>query len=150
MKTSFKEFLKEYKEKEKSKELKSLNEMENYMSELKPIVDEYYSVLYKYNVKKKQFDQQKQYEDLINIQRETDYVSCTYPSIGEESKTGSVCFKDKDQADKLINSLRNNASYYSSYILEWSGSGIYLIHPEWRYDHDGEIIYTARIKKGDH
>jgi len=67
--------------------------------------------------------------------------------MGCEGKNGSVYFKTKDQAEKLLSLLRKNSSYYYAYILKWNDLGEYIVKPEWDYDHDGEIIYTAKIEK---
>jgi hypothetical protein len=144
---SFKEFLNEYKKREENKIIVGLKDMERQMNDLKPIVDEYYKIQRDYNLKKKEYDKQKKWENLVKLKRETSYVECTYPEMGTESSNGSVFFEDDQQANNLLNALRSNASYYYAYIIEWSGKGKYIVEPDWKYDHDGEIVYTATIKK---
>ena len=82
-----------------------------------------------------------------NIIDETKFVECEYPLMGVEASNGIAHFEDQDQADELLIHLRKDASYYYAYVLEWKGPGSYIVKPEYRYDHDNEVIYTARFVK---
>lgn len=146
-KGSFKIFLDEYKKKEENKVIMGLKDLERQMEDLKPVVDEYYTLQREYNIKKKKYEKQKKMEEFFRLKRETKYVECTYPEMGTESSNGSAYFKNENEANNLLTALRHNSSYYYAYILEWSGKGDYIVEPDWKYDHDGEIVYTATIKK---
>ena len=67
--------------------------------------------------------------------------------MGCSGEDGSAFFKDEEQANSLIQALRSNSNYYYAYILEWKGEGEYIVEPDWKYDHDGETVYTAYFKK---
>ena len=148
-KLNFENFLEEFKKEKDNEKIMKLKEIEDKISELKPFVDKYYELNNEYNQKKKSFDKQKKYEELFRLKRETKYNECEYPSMGCEESNGSVEFKSKKQAESLLNALRSNSNYYYSYILKWDGVGQYIIKPDWKYDHDKEIVYTATIKKED-
>ena len=144
---SFKDFLQEYKDKEENKLVCGLKDMERILEELQPVVDEYYEIQRKYNIKKSAFDKIKKGERLSNAKRECSFVDCTYPDMGCEAENGSATFSSKHQAETLINALRDNSNYYYAYLLEWQGVGKYKVVPQWKYDHDNEIVYTARFIK---
>ena len=145
--TSFKDFLNEYKQKEENKIVRGLNDLKKKLDDMKPIVDEYYEIQREYNQKMKTFEQNKKREELLQLKIECQFEECEYPSMGVSGFNGEANFKTKEQADNLINALRNNANYYHAYILKWSGPGKYLVVPDWKYDHDSEVVYTAQFIK---
>lgn len=71
-------------------------------------------------------------------------MSKNYDVVG---KPVWVFFKSKEQAEALTKSLNDFSGYYAQYILEWDGSGEYIVDPGYRYDHDGDIVYFATFKK---
>ena len=144
---SFKEFLQEYKEKEENKLICGLKDMERILEEMKPVVDEYYALYNKYSEKKKVFEKMKKQETLSTLIKECKFRECEYPSMGYSAEDGEATFESKNQAESLIRALRADASYYYAYILEWSGVGKYKVVPDWKYDHDSEVVYTAKFIK---
>lgn len=67
--------------------------------------------------------------------------------MGYAGRNGSAEFTSQEQAEALTKALSAEASYYYVYILEWSGSGKYSVVPDYKYDHDGQTIYTANFVK---
>lgn len=112
------------------------------MQTLKKMENEYYK-------KKRESDKLELISNLEEIKEETSFIECDYPSMGCEGKNGSVYFKTKNQAEKLLSLLIKNSSYYYAYISKWIELGEYIVKPELDYDHDGKIIYTAKIGKKD-
>ena len=145
----FKEFLKDYKEKEENKLICGLKDMERMLEEMKPVVDEYYALQRKYHKKKKIFEEMKKQENLSTLIKECKYRECEYPDMGYSAEDGEATFESKNQGESLIRALRAKASYYYAYVLEWNGVGKYKVVPSWKYDHDSEVVYTATFVKDD-
>lgn len=95
----------------------------------------------------KLINERKQTETRERLEKETSFKECQYPAMGVDEREGRATFKDHDQADALIESLRAVGSYYYAYVLHWDGPGEYRVVPEWQYDHDRDVIYTANFVK---
>lgn len=144
---SFKEFVNEERKKRDEKIITELEELQNEMDELKPKVDKYYELSRIHNQKHKEFEKMKKRENLSRLVVDTEYEECEYAEMGSVASDGSAIFKDKEQAESLLFALRNNSNYYYAYVLKWNGEGNYIVKPDWKYDHDGDIVYTATFIK---
>lgn len=76
------------------------------------------------------------------------YEEPTYPRMGESGSNGTAYFTDQAEAEELI-ALLCSRSYYYGYDFKWQGPGHYDVIPDWKYDHDREVIYTAIFQKAE-
>lgn len=99
-----------------------------------------------YDLQKK-LDEKEKILTLRRLSQQTSFEECQYPSMGEVGYEGVAYFLTEQVANDLIKALRTDSSYYYAYVLEWNGAGKYRVLPEFRIDHDREIVYTARFVK---
>ena len=97
----------------------------------------------------KKHKKQDLHNELWKLKEKCKWETCGFPSMGSASYNGSVEFENKDQAEKLLELLRENSSYYYTYTLDYDDPGKYNVIPYWRTDHDNEPVYTADITKKD-
>jgi len=123
-----------------------LEQMKIKMDLLKPSVDEHDKLYHQFNILDMKI-KNKAFEDNKNrLIKETSFEECYYPAMGVEGKEGCATFTSKEQAEALTLALKRY-SYYYNYSLVWDGPGKYRVIPDYRYDHDGETIYTATFIK---
>jgi hypothetical protein len=79
---------------------------------------------------------------LEELLKSTNYIEPVYPDMGISGENGSCIFSSKEEAEALI-SILINQSYYYGHKLKYTGPGKYIIKPDYSFDHDGEVIYTA-------
>lgn len=88
-----------------------------------------------------------------DLESETNWEECEYPSMGVAAENGSVEFKDKEQADKFFELLQKIHAGYTVgdsywFELDWDGPGEYNVIPEWSSDYrDNSISYSTTITK---
>lgn len=75
------------------------------------------------------------------------YVAPEYPSMGEVGNNGSAFFETVEDARQLIAVLNLNNGYSHAFDMKWTTPGWYIAEPDWRYDHDNDIIYTTIFTK---
>jgi hypothetical protein len=83
---------------------------------------------------------------LQELLKKTGYVEPEYPTMGVSGSDGVCVFSNEDEAKELIEILIWQ-SYTYAHDLHWTGPGTYQIIPEYKYDHDNDLIYTAVYKK---
>jgi len=147
--TTFSEFLKNERKKRDDKLISEIDDLKEKIDKIKPIVDEYYELSRIYNQKKKDFDNLKEKETFFRLKKDTKYEECEFPKMGKMGFNGSVKFQNQEQAELLLESLRKDSNYRYAYILKWEGNGEYIIEPDWKYDRDGEILYTATFVRSN-
>lgn len=94
---------------------------------------------------------------LTQLLVDAQYQEPVYPEISYEDgdayevdsgTNGSCVLKSEPEAKDLIARLVSQ-NYYYGHDFKWQGAGLYTIVPSWKYDHDGEVIYTATYKRED-
>lgn len=125
----------------------NLRKYDRELDKLKSTVDKYYKILQKANKLRESIKDRERNQVFLKLVAETSYVEPSYPSMGEEGVSGVATLKTEEQAQKLIKLLASTAGYYYGYSLDWNGPGKYDVIPSWRYDHDGDVIYTGTFKK---
>lgn len=127
---------------------KEMAEIDSQMSELKAGVDLYYTLSRKHTVLHKEHKIKAYNAELRRLDLMTNYTPPRYPEMGIEGELGSASFKNKEQAERLVELLRQ-PSYYHGYKLVWDGPGDYIVEPDYKYDHDGETVWLATFKKAE-
>jgi len=125
----------------------TLDQLEVRMSQLAPLVDEYHEISHVIRKRKEDLSRQMYESRLRIIMSRTSYIGPEYPSMGEEGYNGSCFLQTKEDAYELLEVLRMRADYYHSFVLLWTEPGDYTVEPDYKYDHDREIVYTATIKR---
>lgn len=126
---------------------KQINRLTEDVDGLKPAYERYKEASSKLNDLKKEYSRIYLTERFNTLLQETEYREPDYPSVGQVASNGYALLSSKEQAEELQNHLRSNGSYYYGYKIEWAGPGPYKVVPSYKYDHDGEIIYSATFIK---
>jgi hypothetical protein len=141
--------------KEKEMKSKSIQELEtemaeivSQMGELKTAVDRYHTLSHKHSALSKEHKTKAYNAELRRLEFTTNYTPPKYPEMGVEGELGSATFKNEEDAKKLVDLLRQ-PSYYHGYKLVWDGPGDYNVEPDYKHDHDGEVIWLATFKKAE-
>lgn len=117
--------------------------------ELKPIVDQYYAASHRMEYLGEQLQRIKKRSTLSLITKKTNFVECSYPSMGVSGSNGSAVFEDEESAKQLVASLASTSSYYYAYELKWTGPGSYIAKSSYKTDHDGDTVYTCTFNRGE-
>lgn len=126
---------------------KRVQELEVIMDETKIAYGKYLEATFERGRLAEQIREEERRRELSNIQWRTKYREPEYPSVGYSSRNGYCHLQDKEQAEKLLNCLRSNTGYHHAYILEWTEPGHYNVVPDYKHDHDNDLIYTATIER---
>ena len=131
-------------------ELEKMEKLREERDSLKKSYDRYFQVsseLQKLSEKQAQEEKRSKY---YSIARKCRYVEAENPRMGSPGENGFAFFESKADADDFIEALRKfNDWYGQGYVLEWSGPGEYTVEPSYKYDCDGDVVYTATFKKDE-
>lgn len=122
-----------------------IKELRAEMDALEPARARYYELSTKAHELNKEMTARKYASNLSAAIFKCSYQEPEYPRMGESGRNGSVFFKTKEDAEELITLLQRGYTY--GYRLNWSVPGLYVVEPDWKYDHDGDVIYTATFTK---
>jgi hypothetical protein len=132
----------------KETELKAkIAELNEEMEQLEPARAKYYKLSHERSKLVDELQYLEKRSKLRKAEMRTNYIPCEYPSIGIAGANGSATFASEEQMDNLVAALNSNSSYYNHYKGIWSEPGDYIMEPDYRRDHDGDIVYTATFKK---
>lgn len=129
------------------KDKEKLQQLKNELETLRSSYDRYCKVnteIYSLEFKIKQREDS---DRLFILSFKTLFTECEYPSMGTPGCDGGAVFDSEEEARDLIKQLRTNSTYSKAYRLVWSGPGEYRVIPDYDYDHDGDIIYSATFIK---
>jgi hypothetical protein len=117
------------------------------MDTLKPSVDRYFEVSRQHGklVEERRKDDER--KKRMKAIWDASYEAPEYPSMGVAGSNGSATFKTEEQAKELVQLLVWGGSYTYGYELKWDGPGDYVVEPDYKYDHDRDVIYTAKFRK---
>lgn len=118
------------------------------MDLLRSAVDQYHHLSFEHSKLAEKILKEDREDTLNQLISETKFIECKYPSIGWPGEIGVAEFVSEDQAQALIAILKSS-DYTYGYILKWDGPGQYIVDPDFDYDHDGDVIYTATFVKAE-
>lgn len=128
-----------------------LDKMKAELDELRPqheaISSRYYELSRAYTKACEAKAEREKRNRLWKLESKCSYEEPEYPSMGSPGRNGSARFTDQAEAEELVTLLRSRVRYYKAYVLKWNGPGNYDVIPDWRYDHDREVVYTATFEK---
>jgi hypothetical protein len=116
------------------------------MAELEPARNKYQELSFERGKLQEEYNEKTYRYDLLVLKMKTKYHEPEYPYMGGVAENGSANFDNQEDAEKLVKLLRQR-SYTYGYLLVWDGPGEYVVEPDYKYDHDGDVIYTATFKK---
>lgn len=86
-------------------------------------------------------------ERLAAITKKTEYREPEYPSVGVLARSGTCVLNNEAEATELLEALQDKGSYYYGYTMNFTKAGRYLAIPDWKEDHDGDIVYTTLFER---
>jgi len=116
--------------------------------ELKEYVDRDRNLSYELSDLEKTLYKNKKKQGLSRIKNLTNFKDCEFPSMGYYGVNGSCNVENEEQLKELCKQLNLSIGYGKYYYYKkYEGSGDYLLIPDWKYDHDGDIVYKGEFIK---
>ena len=129
------------------RELDCIEELKNIIKELTPLKNKWQEAQFELdNWTRRLYEQEKESRYWSAVDK-CSYKEPYYPSMGVEGSNGYATFNDFKDAESLISANIETYGYGKTFVLEWNGPGNYVVEPEYGYDHDGDVVYTATFRK---
>lgn len=117
------------------------------MAELEPARARYYDLSFEASKLAEEVSKTEKQRKLNALEEATNFENCDFYNTNLYPRNGQATFENEDQAVDLCMAL-SEGSYYKAYHVEdWKGPGLYVLEPEWKYDHDRERVYSGVFKK---
>jgi len=119
------------------------------MKELEPAKDRYFELSFEAGKLSKQITQYEKESRLNRLEYETKFKNCEFHGMGSVAENGEATFENEEQAVNLCMALSEGNYHKAYHVKDWKGPGRYDCVPQWKYDHDRDVIYSGVFVKAE-
>lgn len=123
-----------------------LKEIQLEMQSLEEAKDRYFNLANeKSKLEKEIYRAEKTYRK-DELELKFNFKDCQFAGMGIVPIEGSAYFYDEAEAKEFCQLISDR--YYKIYFIkDWKGEGEYILKPDYKYDHDGELINLGKFIK---